>query len=223
MANKRLTEESFYKYRSTRIGEFLRVLRIMLEFIRGFRSLHFLPPAVTIFGSARFPDGHIYCRQAEELASRLAKMGISVITGGGPGIMQAANRGAFRNCGVSIGCNIILPMEQKPNPFLSRVITFYYFFVRKVMLIKYSRAFVFFPGGFGTMDELFEAATLVQTKKIDHFPIILFGKDYWQGLIDWSKNTLIAAGTITEKDLKLLHLTDSVDEAIQWINAERPC
>ena len=220
---KRFSEESFYQFRDTRWGEFLRVLRIGIEFIRGFRTLHFLPVSVSVFGSARFPDGHEYCVLAEKLGQKLAEQGYAVITGGGPGIMQAANRGAYNAKGVSVGCNIVLPHEQKPNPFLTKTITFYYFFVRKVMLVKYSCAFVVFPGGYGTLDELYEAITLVQTKKMGKFPVILMGKKYWEGLLAWHKNSMLAAGAINAEDIELFRVTDSPEEALAWINAEREC
>jgi uncharacterized protein (TIGR00730 family) len=188
----------------------------MREFIRGFRALHFVGPCVTVFGSARFKEDHPYYDLARKVGARLSHIGFTVMTGGGPGIMEAANRGAKEAGGTSIGCNIILPHEQEANPYLDRVVTFRYFFVRKVMLIKYSYAFVVLPGGVGTMDELFEAFTLIQTKKILDFPVVLMGKDYYQPLIDYLKR-MVEAGTISPEDLDLLRVTDSVEEAMSHV------
>ena len=188
----------------------------MREFIRGFRILHFAGPAVTVFGSARTKEGHPAYEVAREIGGALAKMGFSVMTGGGGGIMEAANRGAKEAGGKSIGCNILLPMEQRPNPYLDIMINFKYFFVRKLMLLKYSYAFVVLPGGAGTMDELFETLTLIQTKKIYNFPIILLGKDYFKPLMDFL-DLMIIERTIDEDDLGYLVVTDSVDEAIDYI------
>ena len=196
--------------------ELLMVFRIMRELLRGFRALHFVGPCVTVFGSARFKQDHPYYALAREVGSRLAKIGFTVMTGGGPGIMEAANRGAREAGGRSVGCNILLPTEQKPNPYLDRWVTLRYFFVRKVMLVKYSYAFVVMPGGVGTLDELFEATVLIQTKKILSFPVVLMGKEYWASLEDLLRQ-MVAAGTIGQSDLDLLLLTDSVDEAMQHI------
>jgi len=198
----------------SRTAEFFRVLRIVREFLRGFRALHFLGPCITVFGSARFPEEHRYYRAAREIGGRLAELGFTVLTGGGPGIMEAANRGAREAGGRSIGCNIILPEEQEPNAYVDKVVTFRYFFVRKVMLVKYSQAFVIMPGGFGTMDEAFEAATLIQTGKIFNFPIIFVGSDYWGPLFDYLKQTMLPEKTIDPSDFERFHLTDSVDEVI---------
>jgi uncharacterized protein (TIGR00730 family) len=198
----------------SRTNEFLRVLRIGVEFIRGFRALHFLGPCVTVFGSARFDERHRYYELARRAGQELAKMGFVVMTGGGPGIMEAANRGAKDVGGKSIGCNIVLPHEQAANPYLDKVVLFKYFFVRKVMLVKYSQAFVVFPGGFGTLDEAFEAATLIQTGKIFDFPVIFFGIDYWQPLFDFMRGTLLAEKTIDLDDLDRLILTDDLDVLI---------
>ena len=197
----------------SRLSEAARVARIAREFIRGFRALHFVGPCVTVFGSARFDEAHEYYRAGSAVGGRIAKMGLTTMTGGGPGIMEAANRGARAGGGVSLGCNIVLPAEQHPNPYLDRFITFRYFFVRKVMLVKYSVAFVVLPGGFGTLDELFEAATLVQTRKIIGFPIVLMCTDYWAPLMEFVRGTLRRYATIADTDTDLLTVTDSLDDA----------
>jgi len=199
----------------------MRVVRISLEFIRGFRALHFEGSCVTVFGSARFEETHRHYRLAQDLGARLAKSGFTVITGGGPGIMEAANRGAQEAGGRSIGCNIQLPHEQEPNAYLDKFVEFRYFFVRKVMLVKYSSAFVVLPGGFGTLDEVFETAVLVQTQKIADFPIILMGKEYWGSLLEFVNGTLVSEGTISPEDTQLLTPTDSCDEAMEVIDAWR--
>ncbi len=191
------------------------MFRIAMEFIRGFRRLHFIGPCVTVFGSARFKEDHPYYEIARAVGRELAKADFAVMTGGGPGIMEAANRGAREGGGLSLGCNIVLPMEQQPNPYLDRFIEFRYFFVRKVMLVKYSCAFVVLPGGFGTLDELFETVTLVQTRKITQFPIILMGTDYWQPVLEFMRQTMVAAGTISPEDPDLIHVTDSPERAIK--------
>ncbi len=193
-------------------SETWRVFRIQSELVEGFETLNDLGPAVSIFGSARLKEGSEYYRLAEELANKLSEKGFSVITGGGPGIMEGANRGAKKGKGRSVGLNIELPTEQVQNKYQDIDLSFRYFFIRKLMFVKYSIAFVIFPGGFGTMDELFEALTLVQTKKIGLFPIILFGKDYWQGLLDWMGSRLVSAGAITKEDLDLCTVVDSLDE-----------
>jgi uncharacterized protein (TIGR00730 family) len=190
-----------------------RVLRIQGEFVHGINALAGVGAAVAVFGSARFgPNTPLYS-EAIELGQKLAEAGFAVITGGGPGIMEAANRGATEAGGFSIGCNIELPFEQQSNRYTNLSINFRYFFVRKTMFVKYSNGFVIFPGGFGTLDELFEALTLVQTRKINRFPIVLYGSAYWQGLLDWIRDTQLAEGAISPEDLNLLILTDSVDEA----------
>lgn len=196
--------------------ELFFLFRILREFIRGFRVLHFVGPCVTVFGSARFSEQHPYYELTRTVGRRLSQMGFTVMTGGGPGLMEAANRGAKEAGGISVGCNILLPREQKPNRYLDRWVTIRYFFVRKLMLVKYSYAFVVMPGGVGTIDELFEALTLIQTKKISSFPVVLMGKEYWQPLVDFMKR-MIVAGTIDAKDLNLLLVTDSVDEAMDHI------
>jgi uncharacterized protein (TIGR00730 family) len=201
----------------SRVDEAWRVVRIAIEFIRGFRKLHFVGPCITVFGSARFKEGHPHYEQARDIGARIARIGFTTLTGGGPGVMEAANRGAREAGGRSIGCNIILPMEQKPNPYLDTFIEFHYFFVRKVMLVKYSHAFVVMPGGFGTLDELFEAATLVQTGKISNFPIVLMGAQYWKPLLDFVRNQQLGAGTISPEDLDILPVTDDPEEAMAII------
>ncbi len=194
-----------------------RVLRITGEFIEGFDHLATVTHGVSVFGSARTPVGHPQYDAARETGALLARAGFTVITGGGPGIMEAANRGAFEAKGLSIGCNIELPFEQKPNPYLSRSLTFKYFFVRKTMFVKYSTAFVIFPGGFGTLDELFESLTLIQTHKIRNFPVVLIGKDYWGGMVDWIADKMLGEGNIAEPDVRLLNVTDSPSEAVDII------
>lgn len=194
-----------------------RVLRIMGEFVNGFDTLAEVDAAVTVFGSARITEKDPMYQAAIDLGRMLAERGFSIITGGGPGIMEAANRGAREGGGLSIGCNIELPFEQGTNQYVDVAINFRYFFVRKTMFVKYSEAFVIFPGGFGTMDELFEALTLIQTGKVQNFPLILFGTHYWGGLVDWIKNTMLAEGKISPEDLNLLVLTDSAEEACELI------
>ena len=194
-----------------------RVLRIMGEFVQGFDTLADVGKAVTIFGSARVTEDDPMYQAARDLAARLSKEGFAVITGGGPGIMEAANRGAVEADGQSIGCNIELPFEQGMNQYVEVAVNFRYFFVRKTMFVKYAEAFVIFPGGFGTLDELFEALTLIQTGKIHNFPIVLFGSAYWQGLLEWIKDTLLAEGKVSPDDLKLLAVTDSTEEACRMI------
>lgn len=193
-----------------------RALRIFWEFMRGFRALHFVGPCVTVFGSARFPDGHPSYEMARELGRELAEAGFAVMTGGGPGVMEAANRGAKEAGGLSLGCNIVLPEEQKPNRYLDLWVEFQHFFVRKTMLVKYSQAFVALPGGYGTLDETFETLTLVQTRKIAGFPIVLLGKSFWQPLLTFLRS-LAEAGTIRPGDIDLLMVTDSPREAVGHI------
>jgi uncharacterized protein (TIGR00730 family) len=194
-----------------------RVMRIMGEFVNGFDTLATLGAAVTIFGSARVREDDPMYQAAVDLSRQLANDGFAIISGGGPGIMEAANRGAKEAGGISIGCNIELPFEQGTNAYVDISINFHYFFVRKTMFMKYSEAFVIFPGGFGTMDELFEALTLIQTGKVQNFPLILFGSHYWKGLLNWIKGTMLTEGKVSPEDLKLLIVTDSVDEACRLI------
>jgi len=218
-ATRSAEEAQFLQERRSRVEEAVRVWRIATEFIKGFRALHFLGPCVTVFGSARFDESHGHYGIARDMGARIAREGFVVMTGGGPGIMEAANRGAQEAGGRSIGCNIQLPKEQEPNPYLDKFIEFRYFFVRKVMLVKYSCAFVVLPGGFGTLDEVFETATLVQTGKIRDFPIVLIGRDYWTPLVEFIEKTLVPAETISPDDRSLLTLTDSCDEAMDVIAA----
>ncbi len=192
------------------------MVRIVLEFIKGFRALHFVGPCVTVFGSARFTEDHPYYGLARRMGAEISRLGFTVLTGGGPGIMEAANRGARDAGGPSVGCNIELPKEQQPNAYLDRWVTFHHFYVRKVLMVKYSYAFVVMPGGIGTLDELFEALTLIQTKKILSFPVVVMEKSYWEPLVEMMRR-MVAAKTIDEADLNLLLLTDSISEAIDHI------
>jgi uncharacterized protein (TIGR00730 family) len=195
-----------------------RVFRIMGEFVQGFEDLAHITNGVSIFGSARtLPNDPVY-RAAQETAALLARAGFAVITGGGPGIMEAANRGAFEAGGTSVGCNIELPHEQKGNDYTTLAVKFKYFFVRKMMFVKYSDAFIIFPGGFGTLDELFESLTLIQTHKIRNFPVVLYGSEYWRGMIDWIKGPVLSEGKISAEDLQRLHVTDSPAEIVEIIS-----
>ncbi len=194
-----------------------RVFRIMGEFVEGFDELATVTRGVAIFGSARTPPDNPFYAAAQETAGLLARAGYTVITGGGPGVMEAANRGAFEASGASIGCNIELPFEQAPNRYQTRSLKFKYFFVRKTMFVKYSNAFVIFPGGFGTLDELFEALTLIQTRKIKNFPVILFGSEYWGGMMKWVEEIMFKEGKINTDDLRLLHLTDSPARVVEIV------
>ncbi len=204
-------ESKFLEGPLSRINEFLFTIRVQFSFINGFRKMHFLGPCVTVFGSARFKDDHPYYKLAEEVGAALGKMGFSVMTGGGPGIMEAANKGAYEAGGLSVGCNIILPFEQKPNPYLHKWIDIPYFFVRKFLLMKYSYAFIVMPGGIGTLDELFESLTLIQTKMIKDFPVVIMGSEYHRELCEHI--SLMAKNeSISPEDMELLFVTDSVDE-----------
>jgi uncharacterized protein (TIGR00730 family) len=200
-------------------SESWRVFRIMSEFVEGFDTLAGLPPAVSIFGSARTLPSDPFYGRAQELGRALVCAGYAVITGGGPGIMEAANRGAKEAGGISVGLNIELPFEQRLNQYVTMPLSFNYFFVRKMMFAKYAESFVTFPGGFGTLDELFEALTLIQTGKLRHFPVILFGREYWDGLLEWVRTRLLAEAKIPPADLKLVTSTDSVQEAVEVIAA----
>jgi len=212
-------EQKFLAGPRLRRDELMRSIRIFLEFIRAFRQLHFVGHCVTVFGSARFGEDHPYYQLSREVGDRLARAGFTTMTGGGPGVMEAANRGAKEAGGLSIGCNIELPMEQKPNPYLDRFVEFHYFFIRKVMLVKYSDGFIVMPGGFGTMDEVFETAVLIQTGKIEKFPIVLMGRDYWQPLIDFVEGKMIEEATISRQDLDMVLVTDDPDLAVNHIIA----
>ncbi len=192
------------------------LIRVGRDFIRGFRALHFVGPCVTIFGSARFRDDHPSYQAARDLGAAVARLGFTVMTGGGPGVMEGANRGAREAGGASVGCNIELPFEQSPNPYLDRWVTCRYFFVRKVLLFKYSYAFVVLPGGLGTLDELTEALTLIQTQKIRQFPVVLMDKDYWEPFVEMLR-TMVQARTISAADLDLMLVTDSIDDAMAHI------
>jgi uncharacterized protein (TIGR00730 family) len=196
-----------------------RVFRIMSEFVDGIETLSKLPSAVTFFGSARSKPEDKYYMLAKELASELAGQGFAIITGGGPGIMEAANKGALEAGGISVGVNIELPFEQKPNPYTNVQLTFRYFFVRKVMFIKYAIGYVIFPGGFGTLDELFEALTLIQTDKIRPFPVVLFGSEYWSGMIDWLNKTMVENKMIRPEDMSIFTVTDSIPEVVKILRS----
>ena len=199
-----------------------RVFRIMGEFVQGFEDLAHVTNGVSVFGSARTkPDDPEY-RAAQETGALLARAGYAVITGGGPGIMEAANRGAFEAKGTSVGCNIELPHEQYSNEYLTLSLKFKYFFVRKMMFVKYSDAFIIFPGGFGTLDELFEALTLIQTRKIHNFPVVLFGSRYWKPMLDWLRGPMLKEGKIVEEDFRRLHVTDSPSEVVDIIQTYEP-
>jgi uncharacterized protein (TIGR00730 family) len=210
-------EVKFLEGPQGRFRGILRVFRILWEFVRGFQAFHFLGPCITIFGSARLKENDPYYQMARETAARLARRGYTIMTGGGPGIMEAANRGAKDAGGRSIGSNILLPGAEPPNRFLDQYIVFRHFFVRKVMLVKYSYAFIAMPGGFGTLDEIFETATLIQTKKILNFPLVLMGVDYWKPLIDFMRNTMVQRGTIESVDVDKIILTDSPRAAEEYI------
>ena len=200
----------------SRRREFLILLRAIRDFIRGFRGLHFVGPCVTVFGSARFPQGHQYYELGREVGRAVANLGFTVMTGGGPGVMEAANRGAQEAGGRSVGCNVTLPHEQFPNKYLDRYVTCHYFFVRKVLLFKYSYAFVVLPGGLGTLDELTEALTLIQTGKILQFPVVLMGTTYWKPFLDLLRE-MVTVGTVAPTDLDLFFVTDAVPEAMAHI------
>jgi uncharacterized protein (TIGR00730 family) len=199
-----------------------RVFRIMGEFVQGFEDLAHIKNGVSVFGSARTPPGDSEYLAAQETGALLARAGYSVITGGGPGIMEAANRGAFEAGGTSVGCNIELPHEQKSNDYLTLSLKFKYFFVRKMMFVKYSDAFIIFPGGFGTLDELFEALTLIQTHKIHNFPVVLFGSKYWQEMLEWLRGPMLGEGKIVEEDFRRLHVTDSPSEIVEIVKTYEP-
>ena len=215
--HRHLEVERFLEGPRTRRFEAARLLRICREFIRGFRALHPVGPCVTVFGSARFEEDNPHYKLARQTAAQVSRAGFTIITGGGPGIMEAANRGAKDAGGRSIGCNIELPHEQQPNPYLDLWLEFRYFFVRKVMLVKYSYAFIVFPGGLGTLDEIFEVATLIQTGKIKNFPIILMGSDFWNPILSSLREVLLGEGTVEPEFFEYVLVTDSPDEAVRTI------
>jgi uncharacterized protein (TIGR00730 family) len=215
--NELFLEEKQYVLEGLAAKESWRLFKILAEFVEGFEVLPRFYPAVTIFGSARTPSDHPDYKKAEELARRLVKTGFSIITGGGPGIMEAANKGASEAGGNSIGINIKLPLEQEPNPYANVKLEFRYFFIRKVMMAKYSIAFIFFPGGFGTLDEMFEVLTLVQTKKIRPVPIVLVDTKFWKPIYEWFKNVLVPNGKISEGDVELFKIMDTPEEVVKYI------
>ena len=212
-ASPSLADEVFLEEPRSRFREFITLIRVMRDFLRGFRVLHFVGPCVTVFGSARTKSDSPYYQLARKTGAAIAQLGFTVMTGGGPGIMEAANRGAKEVAGRSVGCNVELPMEQQPNRYLDRFVTLHYFFVRKMLLVKYSYAFVILPGGAGTLDELFEAITLIQTRKIKSFPVVIMGTEYWHDVLPFI-NKMAKAGMIAASDLDLVYATDSVDDAI---------
>ncbi len=218
---RRIIREPKYNLDNTVVGDSWRMFRIMAEFVDGFDALSTIDiPSVTIYGSARTPQDDPTYKLTEQLAGALAKAGVGVITGGGPGIMEAANKGAFEAGGLSIGLNISLPHEQDGNPYTNFPLNFKYFFVRKVMLMKYSMGFVCMPGGYGSLDELFESLTLIQTERIRPFPIVLMGSDYWGGLVNWIEDTLLSQGNIDVDDLSLFTVLDEVDEVLEHISSK---
>ncbi|HHH43895.1 MAG TPA: TIGR00730 family Rossman fold protein [Gammaproteobacteria bacterium] len=210
-------ERLFLEGKRSRESDLEGAVTFFLEFLRGFESFDFDMPCVTVFGSARFDEDHRYYQLARETGAALANAGYAVMTGGGPGIMEAANRGAREAGGMSIGCNIKLPFEQKPNPYLDKFIEFEHFFIRKVMLVKYSSAFVVMPGGFGTLDEAFEVITLIQTGKLERFPVVGMGGDFWQHLGEFGRETMLNEGVISPEDLDLIQRADSAEQALQII------
>lgn len=216
--HKHMIVEPQYCLDNTVVGDSWRMFRIMSEFVAGFDGMSAIDvPSITIYGSARTAKEHKYYKLTEEIAAGLAKEGFAVITGGGPGIMQAANKGAFEADGLSVGLNITLPHEQEPNPYVNFSLSFSYFFVRKVMLMKYSSGFICMPGGFGSMDELFESLTLIQTKKVKPFPIVLVGSEFWGGLVDWIKDTMVGNGNISPEDVSLFSVIDDPGEVVAFL------
>lgn len=209
-------EIQFFQEPQSRWKNFKYAASVFFEFIKGFRALHFVGPCVTVFGSARFKEDHPFYKQARELSGQIALLGFTIMTGGGPGIMEAANRGAKDVGGKSVGCNIVLPREQKHNDYLDKWVDIKYFFLRKMLLVKYSYAFVVMPGGFGTLDEFFGAITLIQTRKIKMFPIIIFDKEFYQNIVEHNEK-MLAEGTVSQDDLALYIVTDSIPDAVEYI------
>lgn len=209
-------EITFLEGPQSRLKDFIFTVKVVFEFIKGFRVLHFVGPCITVFGSARFKEDHPHYESARLLAGKIAKKGFTIMTGGGPGIMEAANRGAVEVGGKSVGCNIVLPFEQHPNPYLQKFTNIRYFFVRKVLLLKYSYGLVAMPGGFGTLDELFEVLTLIQTTMIKKYPVVIFGKEYHEKLLEYVQD-MIRNGTISPEDTDLFFVTDNIDEAVDFI------
>jgi len=218
-AARTLADRALLRGSDDLLVDFDRGFKMFQEFVAGCRALHDIGPAVTVFGSARFDETHRYYKLARELGAALARKRYAVITGGGPGIMEAANRGAHEAGGTAVGCNIVLPREQHPNPYLDRSIDFDYFFVRKVVMVKYSLGFVLMPGGYGTLDEIFETVTLVQTEKIERFPIVAMGSSYWKGLLDFISETMFREGTAERGEVGSFIVTDSVSEAVAHIES----
>jgi uncharacterized protein (TIGR00730 family) len=220
MTDKRIlnADQQFLAGPNSRGREFLFLFKVMFQFLKGFRKLHFVGPCVTVFGSARFNETNPYYQKARLLGTALSEMGFAVMTGGGPGIMEAANRGAFESGGQSIGCTIRLPKEQSSNPYMTRVVDFDYFFIRKVLLTKYSYAFVVLPGGYGTLDELFETLTLIQTGILHNFPVVIIGKEYYTDIFEMI-DRMINEKTISPQDLELIKITDDIDEATAHIRS----
>lgn len=215
--NKKTRNEiQFFNGPQNRWQNFKYAVSVFFEFIKGFRALHFVGPCVTVFGSARFKEDHFFYKQARELSAEIARLGFTIMTGGGPGIMEAANRGAKDVGGKSVGCNIVLPHEQEHNAYLDKWVNIKYFFLRKMLLVKYSYAFIVMPGGFGTLDEFFGAITLIQTRKIQMFPIIIFDKEFYQNIVEHNEK-MLEVGTISAADMELYMLTDSIPDAIRYI------
>lgn len=215
---RRINREPKYCLQNDVVGDSWRMFRIMGEFVEGFDSMSAINvPAVTIYGSARTPEDHPWYKMTEVIAADLVREGYGVITGGGPGIMEAANKGAYEGGGISVGLNIALPHEQAPNPYANMSVQFKYFFVRKVMFMKYSMAFICMPGGFGSLDELFESLTLTQTQRVKPFPIILVGSSFWGGLIDWIRDQLVTNGTVSEDDVDMINVIDDPGEVVDFI------
>lgn len=217
---KALRDESLFKGAGNRWQDLKHCIEIAGEFYRGFRLFQRLGPCVTVFGSARFTPGHPYYELAQSVGRELGRAGFSVMTGGGPGIMEAANRGAQEVGSLSVGCNILLPVEQKPNPYLDVWTQFDHFYVRKVMLVKFSQAFIVLPGGFGTMDEVFETLTLIQTGKIKRFPLVVVGREYWQEMADFVRDPMLKEGTINSEDTEHVYFCDDPMDAVRYISAQ---